>query len=101
MGRAARSCLDIGERRLNLEEPVVGADHELRARVRQVGGVALPPGQRPGLGLQGAVDRLVGAQELDEPLRLTGTFPATARSALPICSSIPRSVRRARSALYR
>jgi hypothetical protein len=30
-------------------------------------------------------------------LRLTGTFPATARSALATCSSIPRSVRRARA----
>jgi hypothetical protein len=28
-------------------------------------------------------------------LRLTGTFPATAFSALATCSSIPRSVRRA------
>jgi hypothetical protein len=33
-------------------------------------------------------------------LRSTGTFPATARSALVICSSIPRSVRRARSARH-
>jgi hypothetical protein len=32
--------------------------------------------------------------------RFTGAFPATARSALAICSSIPRSARRARSALY-
>jgi hypothetical protein len=33
-------------------------------------------------------------------LRSTGAFPATARSALATCSSIPRRVRRARSALY-
>jgi hypothetical protein len=32
--------------------------------------------------------------------RLTGLAPAIARSALAICSSIPRRVRRARSDLY-
>ncbi len=34
-------------------------------------------------------------------LRFTGTCPATACSALRTCSSIPRSVRRARSYRYR
>ena len=32
--------------------------------------------------------------------RLTGASPATALAALATCSSMPRSVRRARSALY-
>jgi hypothetical protein len=39
-------------------------------------------------------------ESLMNRLRLIGTFPATARSALVTCSSIPRSVRRARSCLY-
>jgi site-specific DNA recombinase len=61
---------------LDLEQPVVGADHELRGdrgAVRaggQVGDVALDPGQRPGLGFQFAVHRPGAAGELDEPVPL-------------------------------
>jgi hypothetical protein len=99
-GPGGQVVLGHPERRLDREQPVVGADHELRARVRQVGDAALPPGQRAGLGLQGAVDRLVGAHELDEPVAFDRHLPPTARSALVTCSSIPRSVRRARSDRY-
>src|SRR4051794_8727379 len=44
---------------------VVGADDELGRLGGEVGGVALPAGQSPGLGLQRAVDRLGGSRELD------------------------------------
>jgi hypothetical protein len=54
---------------------VVGGDHELRARAGQVGDVALDPGQRPRLGLQGAVDGLVGADELDEAVAFDRHLP--------------------------
>src|SRR5689334_17634400 len=68
--------LGHAERGLDLEEPVVGVDHELRGdrgavgAGGEVGGVGLPPGQCPGLGLQGAVHALVGADKLDEPVAL-------------------------------
>jgi hypothetical protein len=55
--------------------PLVGADHELRGRVGQVGDVALDPGQRAGLGFQGAVDGFVGADERDEPVALDRYLP--------------------------
>ena len=61
---------------LDLEELVVGADHELggdRGAVRaggQVGDVALHPGQRPGLVLELAVDGPGAAGQLDEPVAL-------------------------------
>lgn len=60
---------------------MVGADHERwgdRGAVGaggEVGGVALPPGQRPRLGLQGPVHRLVGANEFDEPVAFDRHLP--------------------------
>jgi len=63
------------ERFLDLEQPVVGADHELRARLGQVGDVALEPGQRAGLGLQHPVHGLVGADELDESVAFDRHLP--------------------------
>jgi hypothetical protein len=71
----ADRVLGHAERALDLVEPVVGADHELRARARSVGDVALPPGQRSDLGLQGAVHGLVGAGEGDEPVALDRHLP--------------------------
>jgi hypothetical protein len=59
-----------------IEEPAVGADHELggdRRAVRaggEVGDVALQAGQVPGLRLQLAVDALRRAVEGDEPVPL-------------------------------
>ena len=41
----------------------------------EVGGVALPPGQRPGLGLQVAVDALGRTGELDEPIAFDRCLP--------------------------
>jgi hypothetical protein len=49
---------------------VVGVDDELRGVADEVGGVALPPGQGAGLGLQLTVDGLGGAGELDESVAL-------------------------------
>ena len=94
------------ERALDLVELVVGADHELRGdrcAVRagaEVSDVSLQPSQRPGLGLELAVDGPGAPVRRMNRLRFTGTFPATACSALRTCSSIPRSVRRARSCRY-
>jgi hypothetical protein len=59
--------------RLDLEEPVVGADDEVGGDGGAVGAgseagdVALDPGQGPGFGLQFAVDALHGSVEGDEP----------------------------------
>jgi hypothetical protein len=61
---------------LDLEQPVVGIDHELRGHrgaVRaggQVGDIPLQPGQGPGLGLQGPVHAAGAAGQLDEPVAL-------------------------------
>lgn len=49
---------------------MVGADHELRRRIGDVGDVALQSGQPTGPGLEVAVDSLGGAGELDEPVSL-------------------------------
>ena len=75
-----RPGLQVGLRHaealLDLEEPVVGADHEVRGdrravrAGREVGDVALDPGQVPGLRLQLAVDALGRAVEGDEPVPL-------------------------------
>ena len=84
---------------------MVAADDELRGdrgsvgAGGEVGDVALDPGQRLDLHLQVAVDALRCAVEGDEPVALDGASPATASAALTTYSSIPRSVRRARSAL--
>jgi hypothetical protein len=87
------------ERFLDLEELVVGADDELggdRGAVRagrQVGGVALEPGQGPALASRPRLTVFSPAA------RVMNRFsPATAFSALATCSSIPRRVRRPRSA---
>ena len=99
---AAMTALRLA--RLDLEQPVVSADHELRGHRRpvgaggEVGDVALQPGQGPGLRLQLAVDALGAARSWTNRFRLTGALPATACSALATCSSMPRRVRRARSA---
>ena len=53
---------------LDTPELVVGADDEIGGLAGQVGGVALPPCQRPGLGLQLAVHGLGRPAELDEPI---------------------------------
>jgi hypothetical protein len=45
----AQVVLGHAEALLDAPELVVGADHELRARVGDVGDVALPAGQRAGL----------------------------------------------------
>jgi site-specific DNA recombinase len=61
---------------LDFEEPVVAPGHELRGdwrpvrACREVGHVALDPGQGPGLGLQVAVDAFDCAVEGDEPVPL-------------------------------
>jgi hypothetical protein len=47
---------------------VVGADHEFRRRVVDVGDVGLEPGQPPGLGLQVTVDGPLATGESDEPV---------------------------------
>jgi hypothetical protein len=65
----------------------------------QVGEVALEPGQVTGSGLELAVDALDGAVELDEPVPLDGGELGDHSGSLATCSSIPQSVRRARSAL--
>jgi hypothetical protein len=88
------------ERFLDVPEPVVGADHELRCLVGDVGGVTLDPGQVAGLASSTRFTDLSAPVITMNRLRFTGTFPATAFSALAICSSMPSSVRRARSALY-
>ena len=60
--------------RLDLEQPVVGADDELSGdgcavgAGGEVGDVSLDPGQRPGLGLQFPVDAVGALAELDEPV---------------------------------
>jgi hypothetical protein len=54
-------------------------------------------GDDPPAAIADLADRALSAV-LDESVRLTGTLPATAFSALATCSSIPRTVRRARSA---
>ena len=70
------------------QELVVAADHELRGRIGDVGDVALPTGHRAGLGLEVAVHGLSPPVRVMNRLRLTGTFPATAFSALATdCSS--------------
>jgi len=66
---------------LDLEQPMVSADHELRGDGRavgaggEVGDVALDPGQCAGLGLQFAVDGVGVTGELDEPVALDGHLP--------------------------
>ena len=66
---------------LDAPQVVVGADHELggdRGAVRagrQVGGVALEPGQGAGLGLECAVDRVLALGEGDEPVPLDRDEP--------------------------
>jgi hypothetical protein len=64
---------------------VVGADHELAARI---GNVALRPDQRAGVGLEFGVGRLVAPVRGDDRFRFTGIFSATDFSALPTCSSM-------------
>jgi hypothetical protein len=82
------------ERFLDVPEPVVGADHELRCLVGDVGGVALDAGQVAGLASSTRFTDLSAPVITMNRLRFTGTFPATAFSALAICSSMPSSVRR-------
>ena len=86
---------------LDAPEPVVGVDDEFGGLAGQVGGVALPA--RQGCGswppTRGS-PLLVAPVSWMYRLRLTAAFPSTARSALATCSSMPRSVRRARSWRY-
>ena len=82
------------ERFLDVPEPVVGADHELRCLVGDVGGVTLDPGHVAGLASSTRFTDLSAPVITMNRLRFTGTFPATAFSALAICSSMPSSVRR-------
>jgi len=67
--------LDIRKALLDLPQLVVGTQHVLRGRRFEVGEVALQPGQAAGLGLQGLVDALGGAGELDEPIPLHRRLP--------------------------
>jgi len=60
---------------LDAPELVVGIDDELRRLGGEVGGVALPSGLRPGLGLQGAVDALGRTAELDVAVALDRGVP--------------------------
>jgi hypothetical protein len=60
---------------LDLEQPVVRADHELGVHAGQVGDVPLDPGQATRLGLQGPVDGLGRPGELDEPVPLHRCLP--------------------------
>jgi len=75
-GRARRSLLAIRERLLDLEEPAVGADHELGRDLgavragHEVGGISLEPGQGPRFGLEVAVYRMLAAGQGDEPVPL-------------------------------
>jgi hypothetical protein len=85
------------ERFLDVPEPVVGADHELRCLVGDVGDAALDAGQVAGLASSTRFTDLSAPVITMNRLRFTGTFPATAFSALAICSLMPRSVRRAGS----
>jgi hypothetical protein len=55
----------------------------------------LIPANGPCLASSTRLTDLSAPTSLMNRLRLTGTFPATAFSALATCSSIPRSVRRA------
>ena len=80
-GRACRSFLAIREGSLDLEELVVGADHELGGHWRavrtrpQVRDVALQPGQGAGLLLEVPVDLPGAAGQLDEPVPLDRRIP--------------------------
>jgi hypothetical protein len=84
-----RSTTTNPERFLDVPEPVVGADHELRCLVGDVGGVTLDPGQVAGLASSTRFTDLSAPVITMNRLRFTGTFPATAFSALAICSSMP------------
>jgi hypothetical protein len=55
---------------LDLEQLVVGADHELGIHLDQVRDVAFPAGQGSSLGLEVPVHALGRAGELDEPVPL-------------------------------
>src|SRR5690606_8161838 len=84
---------------LDTPQLVISADDELCGLAGQVGGVALPSRQRANLARVRFTD-LVAPVSWMKRLRLTGACPSTARWALAICSSMPRSVRRARSWRY-
>jgi hypothetical protein len=87
---------------LDLEELVVGADHELggdRCAVRagpQVGNVALQARQGRAFCSSSRLTLLVLPDSWMNRFRFTGAFSATACSAFFTCSSIPRSVLLAR-----
>jgi hypothetical protein len=53
-----------------------------------------------GFGFQIPVNRLRRTGEFDKPIAFDGRVAATARWALATCSSMPRTVRRARSRRY-
>jgi hypothetical protein len=69
---------------LDAPELMLGADYEVRSdrcpirAGREVGEIALDPGQDPGLGLEFAVDALDRAVQAMNRFRLTGASPATA-----------------------
>jgi hypothetical protein len=89
------------ERLLDVVEPVVGVEHELRRRVGDVRDVALEAGQGAGFGFQFAVDGLGGAGEPDEPVPFDRGLAGDGFLGLGDLFVDPaRSVRRARSALY-
>ena len=67
--------LGHAERLLDAPQLVVSVDDELRGLADQVGGVALPPGQGTGLGLQLAVDALGRPGQLDEPVAFDRGMP--------------------------
>ena len=71
---------------------MAGIDHELRARVGQVGAVTLDPGQRAGSASNARLTLLSAPVSVMNRLRLTGAFPATACSALATCSSVAGSL---------
>lgn len=79
---------------------MVNADDRIGGGVGQVRDVAFDPGQGACLVDQVLVEFSGAASHLDEPFRLIAVLPSMAFCALPTCSSIPRSVRRVRSARY-
>jgi len=68
-------ALRHAEALLDLQQPVIRGDNELRWLIDQVRHVALDPGQRPGLVLELTVDGLVRAGELHEPVPLDRHLP--------------------------
>src|SRR5690348_5569610 len=91
---------------LSIPQLVVGADHEVggdRLAVRRGGQVVLYPlipARARALASSSRLTLLTAPSSWMNRLRLTGASPSTAFCAFLTCSSMPCSVRRARSARY-